>query len=114
MQLVRGALQRGEVVAQGAGNRLFQGLFERCFPWSQRNTCLFSIMETVTRGVNGHYGSAFLPCSGRAIGLSGFYWFRYCANWDSARLFTASTIFVMCGGLRRRQFAEVTPKGESE
>ena len=41
MQFVGSALQRGEIVAQSAGNRLFQGLLERRFPWSQRNSCLF-------------------------------------------------------------------------
>ena len=64
MQLIRRALQRSEIVAQGPRNGLFEGLFERFLPLFQGFPLPFAIMETVSRGVNGHSSRMFLSMQG--------------------------------------------------
>jgi len=51
-------------------------------------------METLTGGVNGHYGSAFLPCSGEHTTFVSTL-FDNCANQYSAELCALRTIHNM-------------------
>jgi hypothetical protein len=52
LKLVRGALERGEIVPQCARNGFFESDFQRCLTVGQRKWCLKSIIETVVGGVN--------------------------------------------------------------
>jgi hypothetical protein len=52
LQVVGGALERSEIVAQRARNRFFQPVLGRVLSSFQGIPCLFAIMETVTWCVN--------------------------------------------------------------
>lgn len=65
-------------------------------------------METLTRGVNGHYGSAFLPCSGEHTTFVSTL-FDNCANQYSAEMCVLRTIQNMWNRLREWLLSRVTP-----
>ena len=69
MKFVGSTLKRGEVVAQGARNRLFERVLKRFLPLFQRILCTFAIMETVSWSVNWHSARDFLGVQWAERGL---------------------------------------------
>lgn len=60
MQFVGGALQRSQVIAQGARNGVLERAFQRFLAFSQGDGYLLAIIETAEEGVNWDSSGAFL------------------------------------------------------